>query len=356
MDWLTVQFLNNSLQSWLIALLVFALTFIGIRLLARILINRLARLPDKPGQQFEDLVQDLLLRIRSLFIMLIALYLGAQVLTLPEPVDNLLRTIAVVALILQFAFWGLALIDFLINRQIQADARKGQDSATAMKAVKLIALVALWSLTILLILENATSIEVNTLIASLGIGGIAVALAVQNVLGDLFSAISIALDKPFAIGDAISVGGMSGAVEDIGLKSTRVRSVNGELLVFSNSDLLSSRIQNFQTMARRRVGFTLGVTYQTPYEKLAAIPAMIQEIIEAQEQTTFDRAFFTTLGDSALLFDCAYYIETADFQRHIQALHAINMAIYQRFEAEGIELAYPTQTVYLEKPNDHLAA
>jgi small-conductance mechanosensitive channel len=163
---------------------------------------------------------------------------------------------------------------------------------------------------------------------------------VQNILSDLFSSISISLDKPFVLGDDIAVGDLRGTVEHIGLKSTRVRSVSGEQLIFSNSDLLSSRVQNFQRLQRRRVAFNVNVAYQTLSEKLASIPKILQECVETQEQVTFSQAYFKEFGASALVFECAYFVEVPDFQVHRDARHAINFEIHRRFAEQGIELAY----------------
>jgi small-conductance mechanosensitive channel len=190
------------------------------------------------------------------------------------------------------------------------------------------------------------------MVASLGIGGIAVALALQNVLGDLLASLSIVLDKPFVIGDMVVVGDLSGTVEHVGLKTTRVRSLSGEQLVFSNSDLLSSRIRNFKRMDERRVLFQIGVVYGTPRAKLEAIPGMVKEAVEAQSNARFDRCHFKTFGASSLDFETVYYMRVPDYQAYMDTQHAINMAIYQRFEDEGLEFAFPTQTIFLEKGGD----
>ncbi|MBW2550586.1 MAG: mechanosensitive ion channel family protein, partial [Deltaproteobacteria bacterium] len=187
------------------------------------------------------------------------------------------------------------------------------------------------------------------LVAGLGIGGIAIALAVQNVLSDLFASLSIVLDKPFIPGDFVVVGDMAGSVEHIGIKTTRIRSISGEQLIFSNADLLGSRIRNFGRMRERRVVFSLGVTYQTPADKLEGIPGMIRESIEAQDQVRFDRSHFASYGDSALNFETVYYVGSSDYATHMDILQAVNLAIYRKFASEGIEFAYPTQTLFVEK-------
>ena len=175
------------------------------------------------------------------------------------------------------------------------------------------------------------------------------AFAIQNVLSDLFSALSITFDQPFIVGDVIVVDDLAGIVEQIGLKSTRVRSLSGELLVFSNSDLLNSRIRNYQQMDRRRVVLKFGVTYQTPREKLQAIPEMVKRVIVDREKVSFDRAHFTGFGDSTLDFEVVYWLESSEYGFYMDSQQAIDLGIYECFEEEGIEFAYPTQTIFVEQ-------
>jgi small-conductance mechanosensitive channel len=191
-------------------------------------------------------------------------------------------------------------------------------------------------------------VNVTTLIAGLGISGIAVALAVQNVLGDLFASFSIVFDKPFVIGDFIIVGDYLGTVEYVGLKTTRIRSLSGEQLVFSNGDLLKSRIRNFKRMFERRVVFTIGVLYQTTYEHLIEIPKMIQSIIENQSQVRFDRAHFKEYGAYSLNFEIVYWIQNPDYNVYMDIQQTINLSIFKQFKEKGIEFAYPTQTLFVQ--------
>ena len=218
---------------------------------------------------------------------------------------------------------------------------------TTLRAAGFIAKLVLATIAAILILDNIPGVEITALVASLGITGIAVALAVQNILSDLFASLSIVLDKPFVIGDFIIVDNYMGSVEHIGLKTTRVRSLSGEQLVFSNNDLLKSRVRNYKRMAERRVVFSIGVTYQTPLEKLKQIPATIREIIELQETVRFDRAHFQGYGDFALMFEVVYYVLDPDYNRYMDIQQAINLAIFQLFEEQGIKFAYPTQTLYI---------
>ena len=344
-DFINMQFLGNSVYDWALTLSVFVLLYILYGLIKHFLLKKLPLLENLPGQEMNRLVQDLLKRTKAYLIFFLLLFLTSLLLTLPAKLHSFLRILAVASFIIQSAFWGMGLVDYLIQRRIRLGPEDDKEAATTMTAVNLVSKIAIWSIASLLILENVTGLEMNTLITTLGITGVAVALAVQKILGDLFSSVSIALDKPFAIGDAITVGNFSGNVEYIGLKSTRLRSFSGEQVIFSNSDLLGSRIQNFKRLERRMVVFTLGVSYDTPNDKLASIPNTLKEIISAHENVTFSRAHLKALGDYALNFECAYFIDVPDFNYYMDTLHSVNLTIHKRFEEQGIDMPYPTQTV-----------
>jgi small-conductance mechanosensitive channel len=200
---------------------------------------------------------------------------------------------------------------------------------------------------VLLVALDNLGIDVTALVAGLGIGCVAVALSVQNILGDLFASLSIILDKPFVIGDFLIIDDYMGSVEYVGLKTTRVRSLSGEQLIFSNSDLLKSRIRNYGRMFERRVVFSIGVTYDTSREKLRRIPGIIREAIEAEDKTRFDRSHFMNYGDYSLQFETVYYVLSADYNSYMDIQQAIYFAIHEAFEQEGIEFAYPTQTLFV---------
>lgn len=208
--------------------------------------------------------------------------------------------------------------------------------------------VAIWMLALVFMLDNL-GVKISAVVAGLGIGGIAVALAAQAVLGDLFSYFVIFFDKPFAVGDFIVVGDKMGAVEYVGIKTTRIRAIGGELLVFSNTDLTNSRIHNFKKMEKRRVVFKLGVIYQTPSEKIKSIPQIVKDAIEAQDGVAYDRGHFASFGDFSLNFEFVYYVTGADYTKYMDVQQAINLAVFEVFEKEKIEFAYPTQTLLLNK-------
>jgi small-conductance mechanosensitive channel len=215
-----------------------------------------------------------------------------------------------------------------------------------MSAIGFIGKLVVWSVVLLLALDNL-GVQITTLVAGLGVGGIAVALAVQNILGDLFASLSIVLDKPFVVGDFLIIDNYLGSVEHVGLKSTRIRSLTGEQLIFSNNDLLRSRLRNYGRMYQRRVAFNIGVVYQTPREALKKIPGILQNAVEGQENVRFDRSHFKEYGDFSLNFETVYYVLVPDYNTYMDIQQAINMKIHEEFEGEGIEFAYPTQTVFV---------
>jgi small-conductance mechanosensitive channel len=241
----------------------------------------------------------------------------------------------------------ISLINFMLESTLK-DAHDTEKREKQLRGIRGLLNVAIWALALVFLLDNL-GVKISAVVAGLGIGGIAVALAAQAVLGDLFSYFVIFFDKPFEIGDFIVVGDKMGAVENIGIKTTRIRALSGEQLVFSNTDLTNSRVHNFKKMEKRRVVFKLGVTYQTPLEKLKLIPQLVREIISAQTDVTFDRGHFANYGDFSLNFEFVYYVLGADYNKYMDIQQAINLDVYAAFSKESIEFAYPTQTLFVER-------
>jgi small-conductance mechanosensitive channel len=341
------MFYGNQLRSWLLALLIAIMVVVALRIIRGLIVRRALILSAKTKTKLDDLVTRLLHGTLFLFLLVLGVYAGSLALALPEQVRGLIDGGVIIAVLIQVALWANSIISFVIDRYKRDRIEQDPSSVTAVTTIGFIGKLALWSVVLLLALDNL-GFNVTALVAGLGIGGIAVGLAVQGILSDLFASLSIVLDKPFEIGDSIAVGEFQGSVEYIGLKTTRVRSFSGEQLVFSNTDLTSSRIRNFKRMQERRVVFDVGVVYQTPYEKLAAIPSIIRGIIEQQEQTRFDRVHFRKYGDFSLNFEIVYYVLNPDFNLYMDIQQAINLTMFRRFEEEGINFAYPTRTLYVE--------
>ena len=309
----------------------------------------LARTGGQRGVTVHALLIDLAVSLRVSLLLPIALVAGARTAALPSEVVSVSRVLMMLGLLVQAVIWAEHAIGFAANRyqQTREDDRVRADSAAIVAALTLLVRLVLWSLLLLVVLDNL-GIDVTALVAGLGIGGIAVALAAQNILGDLFSSLSIMIDRPFVVGDFIIVGDAMGTVEHVGLKTTRVRSLSGEQLVFSNADILQSRIHNYQRLQERRILFTLGVVYHTPYDVLQAIPGMLREIIEGHEDVRFDRAHFARYADSALEFEIVYYVLVSDYNRYMDVQESINLLIFRRFGEAGIDFAYPSRTLYMQ--------
>jgi len=338
-------FYGNDIKTWLTALGIAVGLMILLRLVEQVLIVRVQRLTRKTDTVIDDAVVGSLRKTKLTYLFVVAAFLGSLVLTLPERLRSIAWQVLVVATLLQAGIWVSSGLQIWLENY-RASEEDGANRTT-MNALSFLVRVALWTTVLLLILDNL-GVDVTALVTGLGIGGVAVALAVQNVLSDLFASLSIVLDKPFVNGDFIVVGDLAGSVEHVGIKTTRIRSISGEQLVFSNSDLLTSRIRNFGRMNERRVVFSIGVTYQTSADKLERIPSIIQDVVKAQERVRFDRSHFASYGDSSLNFETVYFVESADYAQHMDILQAVNLAIFRRFEEEGIEFAYPTQTLFVE--------
>jgi small-conductance mechanosensitive channel len=274
-------------------------------------------------------------------------YAAALPLELPARLERVAALGAVVALLAQGGLWASALLAAWLERRFRAARSQDPDGATTLRLIGFAAQGVLWLLVALLALDQL-GFDVTALIAGLGIGGVALALAVQSVLGDVFACAAIALDKPFVVGDFIVVDGLRGTVESVGLKTTRVRSLDGELLVFSNADLLKSRVRNFKQLRERRIQFGVGVTYGTAPDKLRRIPRWLREAVEAQPKARFDRAHFKGYGDSALEFEIVYCVLEPDYNVYMDVQQSLNLAIYERFAAERVEFAFPTRTLFVK--------
>jgi len=345
-------FFGNPLRTWLNGLLVTTGVLAVLWIVVRFLLRHLAAFAKKTETDIDDVLAYVGAQTRLPLLAIPALYAGSLLLILPEEVSMWLRVVAWTALLIQVAVWGDALIDFWLADYREEHPDEDGERLTTISAVGFFIRLCLYALVLLLALDNLPGIEVTALIGSLGISGIAVALAVQNVLGDVFASLSIALDRPFVLEDFIEVGEDSGTVEHIGLKTTRIRRISGEELVVGNSDLLNSRIRNYGRMDERRVVFAIGVATETPHEKLARIPTIIREIIEAQSHVRFGRAHFKHFGDSSMDYEIVYYMLVPDYDTYMDIQQAVNLAIVRRFAEEGIQIPYPTQTVYLSQQTE----
>lgn len=346
MPFLDEIYAGNTVALWGLAAGLAAATYALLWLVQHMLVRKLSALAAKTETHLDDLVVGLFARTKFFFLLALAVLSGSTVLVLPAEWRQFLRTATVIAFFAQGAIWVWTVFDDTLTRFRQRKLKEDPGAATTLTAVGFLGKLLIFGIVALLVLDNL-GVNISALVAGVGIGGIAVALAVQNILGDLFASLSIVLDRPFAIGDFVIVDDHMGTVEHIGLKTTRVRSLDGEQIVFRNSDLLGSRIRNLERMSERRAQFSFGVVYETPCDKLEAIPAMVRAIIEGREGLRFDRAHFKAFGDSSLDFEVVYYVKGPDYNAYMDAQQAINLALFRRFQVEGISFAYPTRTLHV---------
>ena len=341
-----LDFLGNSLEDWALALLVTVLATAAMATVRALVLRRMAARSATTETRIDDLVVKMLSRTYLLFIVAFGIYFGSTFLELSRPRALFVSRIAVAALLMQVAVWGDVGLRAWRNQLYQAqDSTRRNSSAILGFSLRL----TLWVIVFLMVLDNF-GVNITALVASLGVGGIAVALAVQNILGDLFASLSITLDKPFEIGDFIIVGEVLGSVEHIGLKTTRVRGLGGEQVVFSNGDLLKSRIHNHKRMETRRVAFVLRIAYGTSEELLCRVPRIIREIITARQNVDFERAHLFQWGEWSLNFEVVYHFRSPDYILHMDAQQDIFLEIYRRFQEEGIRFAHPLSIVRLADP------
>lgn len=343
-------YFHNTLAKWTIAAALAAGLFCIMLLVRRIVHSRYQRLADTPQMEFMELPLKVASRTTVSFLLITSLYLGLQVLKLPPQTNAPLLTIITIAAFWQVGVWAsVALRTWLQYKQRSARA-KDLAAAGSFGIIGFVGRTMIWALVLLLTLDNL-GIQIKPLLAGLGIGGIAVALAVQNVLGDLLASLSITLDRPFVVGDAIAVGDFNGTVEQIGIKSVRLRSVNGEQIVMSNADLLSSRLRNFGRMRERRISFTVSLALDSAPEKLRQIPAALRAIVEAESDVRFDRSHFARISAGALEFETVYFVTTANYLRYMDIQQNINFNVIQLLDREQLDLAVPVQRVWGESGN-----
>lgn len=348
LDFLNQTFFNTPLRQWLIAFTTVLLVFVLLRLVKRIAASRLAVIAKKTETHWDDAIVNAIKQTRIVFLLVTSLYLGSLFLQLPDRVQSIFQILFIIVLLLQSGIWLTAITTTVMEQYRQRALEKNPAAATSINAIAFVSKIVIWSVLVLVALDTM-GINITTVVAGLGIGGVAIALAIQNILGDLFASLSIILDKPFVIGDFIILNEYLGVVEYIGLKTTRVRSLSGEQIVFSNSDLLSSRVRNYGRMFERRVPFIIGVTYDTPRDKLKRIPEIIRDAVNAQDNTRFDRSHFMKYGDYALQFETVYYVLSPDYNIYMDIQQSINLMIHEAFEREQISFAYPTQKLFVSQ-------
>ncbi len=344
---LQLNYFGNTLQNYFVAFGILLVTLIFFQILKNRILKKLEVWATKTKTDLDDEIIHTVETIPGMLYFFAALYVSMQFLVLHSVLEKTIEVILVILLI----YWATKVVAELIEYGLAKVAKKQdgkREKNTTYYALSLISKIVLWSTGLLLVLSNL-GVNISAFVASLGIGGIAIALALQNILGDIFSSFSLYLDKPFEVGDYISIGEHHGTVKKIGLKTTRIEALQGEEIVISNNELTSSRVRNFKKMKKRRIVFTIGVSYSTAHKTLSKIPNIMKKAISPIKKTVFDRSNFATFGDFSLNFETVYYLESNNYAEYMNTQEKINLAVIEAFEKEKIEIAFPTQTLYVHK-------
>jgi len=345
-DYLQRIYLGNTIASWLTATGIVLLAAVLIRLFAHIILKKLSDWALRTKTTWDDFIVKIIRTTVMPLLYISCIYFAINTLTLPSGFMKVLHA----AYLIVLTYYVLRMISSSFRKFVHAYIQsRGNHEGKEQQAGGLIIVVniAIWTVGSIFLIDNL-GYNVTTLVAGLGIGGIAIALAAQAILGDLFSYFVIFFDRPFEIGDFIVVDDKSGTIEHIGIKTTRIRTLGGEQLVCANTDLTNARLHNYKRLEKRRVIFTLGVTYQTTHDQLRQIPELVRQIIQGKTDVQFDRGHFSGYGDSSLNFEFVYYILSADYGIYMDKQQDIYLDIFRVFSEEGIEFAYPTQTVFID--------
>jgi small-conductance mechanosensitive channel len=343
--------LGNSVDRLLIAALTASVTLVVSLILRRMLVSHLGRLAARTTNNIDDMIVEMLKATRTWVLVALALLVAITPLHLPLLVAARVGPTMKLVVLWQMAVWSVAAITFWIDQQLEHRTGTHDRTSVAMiSAMGVGAKVLIWVLIVLTALKSVFGVEITALITGLGVSGIAVALAVQNILGDLLAALAIVFDKPFDVGDSIGVDNITGTVERIGLKTTHIRSVTGEQIVMGNNDLLKSRLRNFKRMSQRRALFNLDVPFDTPPDVLERLPKLLEQIVSTRPSVRFDRSHVASFTESAVRIETVYYVLDPDYKLYMDTQQAINLEILRRFNAEQLKFALPSRTVYHEGP------
>jgi small-conductance mechanosensitive channel len=347
-DLLDQVYYNNTIRDYLIALSIIVLSILVLRAFKRVIIKRLRIAAAKTTSTTDDFIIDGLDRFGLPIIQFAIIYWGLNFLDLSLKAERIIE----IATSVIITYFVLRLVSSIIMMLLESRIRRqeqGEDKIKQLGGLMLVINIFIWIIGIVFLLDNMGK-DVTTIIAGLGIGGIAIALAAQNILGDLFNYFVIYFDRPFEIGDFIVVDDKMGTVEYLGIKTTRIRSLSGEQVIIGNSNLTASRIHNFKRMFSRRIAFTINIDYRTPLEKLRTIPALLRTIVEQQKPIRFDRAHFAAYGDWALKFEVVYFVLDPDFNKYMDIQQAINLQIREEFEKNEIYIVTSPHTSLIPPP------
>jgi small-conductance mechanosensitive channel len=342
------EFYHNSVSEYLFCLAILVGGILAVRIVEALVLRRLGAWAEKTPSDFDNFLIDRIHRTGAPLAYLGIAHASLRVLTLSSRLERFIDILGIVLLTLLGIFFTVALVRYGFEEYLR---KRGEDATSdrALKGVIGLAKALVWVTGVLFMLDNL-GFRISTVVAGFGIGGVAIALAAQAILGDLFSYFVILFDRPFEIGDFVVVGDYMGVIERFGIKTTRIASLGGEQIVVSNKDLTDSRVRNYKRMAKRRVVFRLGVTYQTPPALLREIPAIIADVFREIEGAALERVHFFSFGDFSLIHEIVYYVDGNDYTRYMDIQQKANLRIHEEFGKRRIGFAYPTQTLYLTRP------
>ncbi len=343
-NYLQRTYLNNSIQDYLVSLSIILSGIVLILIFRKAILHRLKKWAARTETRLDDYVVDGIERFGLPLSTLLVVYAGLHYLTLSLRGEKILFSVTVVVITFYVIRLIVSTLKLLLESHVGRQER-GAEKVKQLRGVLVVINLLIWSTGCIFLFDNL-GYDVTAIVTGLGIGGIAIALAAQNILGDLFNYFVIFFDRPFEIGDAIQFEDKQGTVEYVGIKTTRLKSIGGELLIVPNSDLTKSSVHNFRAMERRRIIFSIGVEYQTPLEQVKEIPNILKEIISEQKEVTFERAHLLRFGDYSLMYEIVYFVEVPEFIKYADVHQQINFRILEAFQKRGIEFAFPTQTVF----------
>jgi len=336
--------MNFESYKWVMPVVIFFFLYYIFVFLKKISLQKISRL-EFSNNLVQSVLIEILAKVKSLTLFIFAFFITLLTIDVPEKYSPFIHKSFKIILLIHFGQLFVWILKIWLKKQFLDKPTDDYSKTTTINLISLISQFVIYSLVFLLILNNL-GVDISALVAGLGVGGVAIALAVQNILSDFFSSLTIVLDKPFVVGDFIRVGEFEGTVEKIGLKTTRLKSISGEHLVIGNADLLQSRIRNFKLMKERRVLQNLTVTYQTSPEILEMIPHWIKDIISQYQEVRFERCHLLRFADSSLDFELVYWIQDSQYLVFADVNQKINIAILKKFASEGVEFAYPTRTIF----------
>jgi small-conductance mechanosensitive channel len=333
-------------REWLIAAIVGVVVWVGLWVLRELIASRYKKYSSAKNPTLIRLIGYLIGNTKQILFFAVALDAAQESLALPDRVQRVVSNTVMILILIQVGLWAARSVRFYLEMK---ERERGADRvfSGSLDIISFVARMLIWSLLILVALSNF-GVNITALLAGLGVGGVAVALALQNVLGDLFASLSIALDKPFVIGDNLTIDAFIGKVEHIGIKTTRLRSESGEQIILSNADILKSRVRNFGRLSEQRILATIRVGFDTPADKLQALPTLLENIVREHSQARFERCHLKSLGESALQFELSYFVQQPATNSILDLQQAVNFRIIDELKRLGVKFAYPAQVVFLD--------